>query len=218
MFVWRMVYLYLHLLWNGNNVRVYCLCYATHSKLQKNSCVCIQYTFVCICICHDIQFENTFLSVMPFGQTIPSPTLSPKMPPKQPPAHKRGLYFLFQNYPRNQGLFARQLRDNNCLAAIFAMTSRSLFWPTWKAWFATTFYGIRLFAYSWGLFAYNLSFLLTGGGTISRKDQMQFPDRGEPYVEKTKPIFHCKHKRPNRISTVRRKWPNQIPQAKKDQP
>ena len=46
--------------------------------------------------------------------------------------------------------------------------------------------------------------LFTYGGAASREDQIQFLDRKEPSAEKTKPIFHRKQKRPNRISNVKR--------------
>ena len=49
---------------------------------------------------------------------LPSPKLSPKMPPKLSLAHKRGHFFLFQITPAVR-VTARQLRDKNCLAAIF---------------------------------------------------------------------------------------------------
>ena len=53
-----------------------------------------------------------------FDSQLPSPKLSPKMPPKLSLAHKRGHFVLFQNIPAVR-VIARQLRDKNCLAAIF---------------------------------------------------------------------------------------------------
>ena len=45
-------------------------------------------------------------------------------------------------------------------------------------------------------------FLLTVVGTVSKKDQAQFPDGGNRKYKRTKPIVHRKQERPNRISTV----------------
>ena len=38
-----------------------------------------------------------------FDSHLPSPKLSPKVPPKLSLTHKRGPFFLFQNYPRGEG-------------------------------------------------------------------------------------------------------------------
>ena len=38
-----------------------------------------------------------------FDSQLPLPKLSPKMPPKLSLAHKKGHFFLFQNYPRGEG-------------------------------------------------------------------------------------------------------------------
>ena len=54
-----------------------------------------------------------------FDSQLPSPTLSLKMPPKMSPAHKRGFFFSFKIAPTVR-VTARQLRDKNCLTAIFA--------------------------------------------------------------------------------------------------
>ena len=68
-----------------------------------------------------------------FDSQLPSPKLSPKMPPKLSLAHKRGLLSSFKITPVVRVL-ARQLRGQNCLAAIFCLaTSRCLFWPTGSA-------------------------------------------------------------------------------------
>ena len=54
-----------------------------------------------------------------FGSQLPSPKLSPKMPPKLSPAHKRG-HFSSPKITAAVRVIATQLRDKNCLAAIFA--------------------------------------------------------------------------------------------------
>ena len=54
-----------------------------------------------------------------FDSQLPSPKLSPKMPPKLSLAHKRGPFSSFKITPAVR-VTARQLRDKNCLAAIFA--------------------------------------------------------------------------------------------------
>ena len=52
-----------------------------------------------------------------FDSQLPSPKLSPKIPPKLSLAHKRG-HFSSKITPAVRAI-ARQLRDRNCLAAIF---------------------------------------------------------------------------------------------------
>ena len=60
-----------------------------------------------------------------FDSQLPSPKLSPKMPPELSLPHKRGLFVLLQNYPMAR-VIARQVRDKNCLAAIFAPRHQSV--------------------------------------------------------------------------------------------
>ena len=54
-----------------------------------------------------------------FDSQLPSPKLSPKMPPKLSLAHKRGHFSSCKIIPAVR-VTARQLRDKNFLAAIFA--------------------------------------------------------------------------------------------------
>ena len=60
-----------------------------------------------------------------FDLQLPSPKLSPKMPPKLSLPHKKGLFILFQINPAVR-VIARQVRDKNCLAAIFAPRHHSV--------------------------------------------------------------------------------------------
>ena len=57
------------------------------------------------------------------------------------------------------------------------------------------FQGCVFFAYSWGLFTYGSPFFTYGGGTVSKKYQIQFPAGGR----------NRKLKRPSRFSTVSKK-------------
>ena len=54
-----------------------------------------------------------------FDAQLPSPKLSPKIPSKLSLAHKRGPFSSFKITPAVR-VTTRQLRDKNCLAAIFA--------------------------------------------------------------------------------------------------
>ena len=54
-----------------------------------------------------------------FDSRFPSPKLSLKLPPKLPLPHKTGHFFCFRIAPAVRAIM-RQLRGNNCLAAIFA--------------------------------------------------------------------------------------------------
>ena len=55
-----------------------------------------------------------------FDSQLPSPKSSPKMPPKLSLPHRRGHFFLFQNYPRGEG---------NCEAIERQKLSRGNFLP-----------------------------------------------------------------------------------------
>ena len=63
-----------------------------------------------------------------FDSQLPSPTLSPKMPPKlsiSPTLSREGFLSSFKINPAVR-VIARQVRDKNCLAAIFAPRHQSV--------------------------------------------------------------------------------------------
>ena len=61
-----------------------------------------------------------------FDSQLASPKLSPKMPPKLSLPHKRGLSILLLKINPAVRVIARQVRDKNCLAAIFAPRHQSV--------------------------------------------------------------------------------------------
>ena len=68
-----------------------------------------------------------------FDSQLPSPKLSPKMPPKLSLAHKRGHFFLFQNYPRGEGNCETIERQKLSRSYFCPATSRCLFGPLGKS-------------------------------------------------------------------------------------
>ena len=68
-----------------------------------------------------------------FDSQLPSPKLSPKMPPKLSLPHKRGLFILFQNYPRGEANCETSERQKLSRGNFCPATSICLFWPTGEA-------------------------------------------------------------------------------------
>ena len=65
-----------------------------------------------------------------FDLQLASPKLSPKMPPGLSLAHKRGLHFLFQNYPCGKDTCETIERWELSHGNFCSVTLRCLFWPT----------------------------------------------------------------------------------------
>ena len=65
-----------------------------------------------------------------FDSQLPSPKLSPKMPPKLSLPHRRGHFFLFQNYPCGEGNCEAIERQKLSRGNFCPGTSRCLAGPT----------------------------------------------------------------------------------------
>ena len=79
-------------------------------------------------------------------------------------------------------------------------------------WLKRLIFGSVFYTYSRVLFTYGCLFYLqwvswkqNRPNPISSGQGEPIPGQGYPLVKKTKPIFRCKHKRPNRMSTVSKK-------------
>ena len=70
-----------------------------------------------------------------FDSQLPSPKLSPKMPPKLSLPHRRGHFFLFQNYPCGEGNCDTSERQKLSRGNFCPATSICLFWPSgrWRS-------------------------------------------------------------------------------------
>ena len=112
------------------------------------------------------------------------PTLSPKMPPKLSLPHKRGLFILFQNWPRGEGNCETSERQKLSRGNLCPATSICLFWPTGCAKSLTFFRAPAKKDFPfflWGDLVQNRTQNPAPAGCLfsTRKSRSEVPERGD---------------------------------------